>query len=117
MLRDLAPFPIQTAPGFEDFAETLLDSDAAEDIVWTPAGGDPVPLRAIARFGVQSLKGFGGTSMTWNPIRMIMVSAQQVQGILPGDMIAARGGDFQVAQGGVHPDGVAMVRVDLKEVS
>jgi hypothetical protein len=115
MLRPVAPIPIATAPGFEDFADNLLDSEGAESIVWTPSAGDPVPLRAVVRFGAQSMKAYGGQHVTWNPVRMVMVSAVEVQGILPEDGMRVRGADYRIAPGGIHPDGVAMVRIDLTE--
>lgn len=117
MLHPVAPLPISTAPGFEDFADTLLDSDASESILWKRASGAPVPLRAIVRFGAQSLRAYGGQHVTWTPVRMVMVSAWEVQGILPDDLLHVRGADYRIVPGGVHPDGVAMVCIDLAEAA
>lgn len=113
MLRSLEPFPISTAPGFEGFAEAILDAGGSEEIAWTPAGGEPVALRAIVRMGARSLTSYSGT--TWHAARMVLVSAADVQGILPDDAVSLRGESYRVCQGGIHPDGVAMVRIDLKE--
>lgn len=108
------PVPITTAPGFEGFADDILATGGSEDIVWTPAGGDPVPLRAIVREKSQTISNYGAPSR--HAVTAILVSAEHVQGILPGDGIAMRGASYEVAKGGVHPDGVAMVRIELSEV-
>lgn len=113
MLRDVTPFPIAVSPGFEGFAADVLEHGGAEDVVWTPAGGEAVTLRAIFREKAQSMTSYAGT--TWHPSRMMLVAAADVQGILPEDLVVARGKNFRACQGGIHPDGVAMVRVDLKE--
>lgn len=114
MLHKLtAPVPITTAPGFEGFAEDVLALGGSEEIVWTPADGEPVTLRAIVREKSQALKSYGNTS--WHAVTTILVAAADVQGILPGDEISMRGATYHVAKGGVHPDGVAMVRIDLTE--
>lgn len=109
-----APVPITTSPGFEGFADDILALGGSEDVVWTPADGEPVPLRAIVRERSQALSSYGNT--TWHAVTSILVSAEHVMGILPGDGITMRGAAYEVAKGGVHPDGVAMVRIELSEV-
>lgn len=116
MLRPVTPFPIAVSPGFEGFAEDVLEHGGAEDVVWTPAGGGPVGLRAIVREKAQAVTNFSAGT-TWHPVRTMLVSAAAVQGILPDDIVSARGKSFRVCQGGIHPDGVAMVRVDLKDAA
>jgi len=109
------PFPLTTAPGYEDFAKGILSS-AGEDIVWTRAGGSPVPLRAIIREKSQAIEQ-GYRTTTRHRLVVAKVAPEDVPGIEPGDAISARGRSYRVAPGGVHPDGVAFVRLDLREVS
>lgn len=113
MLRPVTPLPITVAPGFETMAEDILEHGGSEPVVWIPAGGDEVPLRGLVREKSQALKAYGST--TWMPVQSVRLDAAKVQGILPGDVLRLRGRAYKAAPGGIHPDGVCMVSVDLQE--
>lgn len=103
--------PITTAPGYEDFAATVLEMGGAEDVLWTPAGAAAATVRAIVREAATSIQGPSGTSR--HPLYTLLVSAADVQEIAPGDRFALRGRHYTVFPGGLFPDGVAMVQVEL----
>ena len=114
-LHSLTPFPITTAPGFETFAEDIIRLGGGETVYWTTSVGDVVELHAIVHQGSAApLTSFGTTMKV--PLTAILVSAQDVQGILDGDLVRVRGSDFRIADGGVEPDGNALVTVVLSEV-
>jgi len=109
-------FLITTAPGFEGLADDILTYGGSEPVVWTPSAGEPVTLRAIVREKAQSIGRAYGGGDTWHPVTVIKLSAAEVAALLPGDLFEVRGRSFRVSQGGIRPDGVAMVHVELKEV-
>lgn len=113
VLRDVSPFPVATSPGYEGFAADVLEHGGAEEVAWVPAGGEAVPLRGVFREKAQKIEGPAGTS--WHPLTTVLLSASDVPGIADGDTVEARGRVFTVGHGGVHPDGIALVRVDLTE--
>lgn len=114
-LHPLTPFPITTAPGFEAFADDIIRLGGGETVVWTTSVGDVIDLPAIVHQGAGEPATSFGTTLKVS-LTAILVSAQQVQGILDGDLFRVRGGDFRIADGGIEPDGNAMVRIVLSEV-
>ncbi|OCP07984.1 MULTISPECIES: hypothetical protein [unclassified Ensifer] len=108
-------FPIATAPGFETMADDLLTYGGSEPVVWTAGGQQPVTIRAIVRqFSAKVETALQTVSKVG--ISSILVAAMDVPGLQPGDLFSLRGATFRVADGGVWPDGFAMVKVEVTEV-
>lgn len=114
MLRPITPFPITVAPGFENFARTVLRKPDAEDVLWSGPDGD-VELLAIVRQSSSQLPTAQGGRLKIGSTTAL-VDASKVRGILPDQRLRVRGVDMQVAPNGVHPDGRAFVKLELRVV-
>lgn len=112
MLRPITPFPITAAPGFQGFADEVLRGPDAEDVVWSGPDGD-IGLRAIVRQSSAKFDTPAGVRLKVGTTTAL-VDALKVQGILPEQRILVRGIEMQVAPGGVHPDGRAFVKLELR---
>lgn len=109
-------YPMATAPGFETMADDMLTYGGSEPVVWTVESQEPVTIRAIVRqFSAKVETVLQSVSKVG--ISSILVSATDVQGLQPGDVFTVRGSTFRVADGGIWPDGFAMVKVELTEIS
>lgn len=102
-----------TAPGYETFADVLLSSSNAEDVVLHVDGHPDRPMRAIVRQKTQTFQGYGGNSAK-SDINTLRISPADAKAVSDGARFAVRGLVYHVSPRGVRPDGVAMVAVDLE---
>jgi len=104
---------IATAPGYETFADVLLSSPNAENVLLHVDGQPDRSMRAIVRQKTQTFQVYGGNSAKsdLNTLRLAPADAQ----IVPDSArFTVRGLVYHVAPRGIRPDGVAMVAVDLE---
>lgn len=112
MLNSVIPFPIDADPEFSDLADAILDS-FGEPAVWKPQdGSEHVLLRAYVRRASSRQESFGRV-FTASAKISALVAAADVQGILQGDLLEAKGIDYEVGE--ALPDGSAFVRLPLRE--
>lgn len=104
---------IATAPGYEAFADVLLASPNAEDVVLHLDGQPDRPMRAIVRQKTQLFAVYGGNT-TKADINTLRISPADAQLVSDGARFSVRGLVYHVAPSGLRPDGVAMVAVDLE---
>lgn len=107
---------LTSAPGFEDFARTLLSTGNAEDVVLKSAGGGERTIRAIvrqkAREFPESQRGYAMKTM----LNTLRVDPSDILDIQKDDSFEVRGVTYRIAENGngIRPDGVAMVTIDLE---
>lgn len=111
MLNPLTPFPIDSDPHFDDLADAVLDS-WGEPAVWKPQDGSaPVTLRAYIRRSIVRADTFSRPTVSARV--SALVAAAEVAGILQGDLIEAKGVEYEVGE--PAPDGSVFVRLSLRE--
>ncbi|AMD60904.1 hypothetical protein AWN88_22565 [Agrobacterium tumefaciens] len=104
---------LTTAPGYETFADVLLSSPNAEDVVLHVDGHPDRPMRAIVRQKTQTFSVYGGNTAKAD-INTIRIAPADAQFVSDGARFAVRGLVYHVSPRGVRPDGVAMVAIDLE---
>lgn len=102
-----------SAPGYETFADVLLASPNAENVVLHVEGQLDRPMRAVVRQKTQTFAVYGG-STTKADINTIKIAPLDARLVSDGARFTVRGLTYHVAPRGVRPDGVAMVAVDLE---
>ena len=104
---------ISTAPGYENFAKTLLSTPNAEDVVLHVDGELDRPMRAIVRQKTQSYSIYGGGNAK-SDINALRIAPSDALHVLEGARFTVRGVVYHVAPRGLRPDGVALVVVELE---
>lgn len=104
---------ISTAPGFETFARTLLDSQNAESVTWISAGGIETEIKAIVRQKIGHFKEDRGFTVQ-GQVNVLKVAAEDVLTVTDADSFQVRGQTYRIARDGILPDGVAMVAIHLE---
>lgn len=104
---------IATAPGYEAFADVLLSTSNAEDVVLHVDGQPDRPMRAIVRQKTQTFSVYGGNTAKAD-INTLRIAPADAQLISDGARFAVRGLVYHVSPRGLRPDGVALVAVDLE---
>ncbi|MQV12203.1 hypothetical protein GHL01_00390 [Sinorhizobium meliloti] len=104
---------ISTAPGYEDFASTLLSTPNAENVVLHVDGQPDRTIRAIVRQKTQTFSVYGGNSAKAD-INALRIAPFDAVHVPEGARFTVRGAVYYMAVHGLRPDGVALVAVDLE---
>lgn len=102
-----------TAPGYETFADVLLSTPHAEDVVLHVDDQPDRPMRAIVRQKTQTFSVYGGSTAKAD-INTLRIAPTDAELVPEGARFTVRGLVYHVAPRGLRPDGVAMVAVDLE---